>query len=152
MNTSILIVCKGNICRSPIAEGLLRKKAALSGKSVYIDSAGTGHWHIGKAPDPRAIDVAQKNDVDIQDLRARQVEYADLDRFDQIYTMDEDNLSRVRAMAVTERQFKKIQPLSSVVSSNESEVVDPYKGGQKDFESVFTYLDTLTTALISTLT
>ena len=98
MNTrpSVLFVCLGNICRSPLAEAAFRKEAEDAGLDVEIDSAGTGHWHAGKPPDPRAQAIALANGIDISHYRARQLEAADFARFSHIFAMDYDNLAPSR--------------------------------------------------------
>mgnify|MGYP001384016747 FL=1 len=95
---SVLFVCLGNICRSPSAEGVFRQLAAEQGllESLHIDSCGTGNWHIGKAPDARATAAAERRGVDIAELRARQIQAEDLDRFDYVLVMDRSNLADVR--------------------------------------------------------
>ncbi|MEM6408090.1 MAG: low molecular weight protein-tyrosine-phosphatase [Pseudomonadota bacterium] len=93
----ILVVCFGNICRSPLAEGLLRMRAAEAGLSVYVDSAGTGSWHVGNPPDPRAIVAARVHGFEISDQRARKLRAEDFTAFDQILVMDEQNLVDVLA-------------------------------------------------------
>jgi protein-tyrosine phosphatase len=105
------MVCLGNICRSPLAHGILENLAASEGLNWHIDSAGTGNWHIGQAPDPRSIAVAQKMGVDISIQRARQFEPADFNRFDYILVMDDQNLKNVVALAQTEEEKKKVRLL-----------------------------------------
>ena len=98
MTPSVLFVCLGNICRSPLAEGIFRRMAAEQGVEVEIDSAGTGDWHLGHAPDHRAQAVADKNGLDISALRARLVTPEDFRRFDHIVAMDASNLANLEAM------------------------------------------------------
>ena len=107
----ILMVCLGNICRSPLAEGIMQHLAKENGLDWDVDSAGTGNWHIGQAPDPRSIAVAQKMGVDISIQRARQFEPADFNRFDYILVMDDQNLKNVVALAQTEEEKKKVRLL-----------------------------------------
>ncbi len=97
--TAILFVCLGNICRSPLAEGILRHRIEAAGLSaaVSVDSAGTASWHTGKSPDPRSIAVAARNGIDLTSQRARQVAPADFTRFDMVLAMDADNLTELRA-------------------------------------------------------
>ncbi len=145
----ILIVCKGNICRSPIADGLLRKKfAARNLHEVYVDSCGTGHWHIGKHPDLRAIEVAKEHGLDISALRSRQFQQTDFAQFDYIYTMDEENRARVLSMATSDSDQEKVIPITIFSSQGKSRVSDPYHHGQDQFEQVFQELDQITSALV----
>src|SRR5690606_23455860 len=95
--TKILFVCLGNICRSPLAEGILKSKVDPS--KVFVDSAGTGHWHVGKSPDERSISIAKSNEIDITDQRGRQFSARDFDEFDLIYVMDNSNREDVLALA-----------------------------------------------------
>ncbi len=95
---SILFVCLGNICRSPIAEGIARKLIEQHNHSITVDSAGTGHWHIGEAPCPHSIQVAKNHDVDISGLRARQVKKVDFTTFDLIVALDQSNYRDLKTM------------------------------------------------------
>src|SRR5690348_15769529 len=94
----ILFVCLGNICRSPLAEGAMRAAAGKAGLAVEVDSAGTGDWHAGKAPDRRAIATAARHGIDISGLRARQVSPDDFERFDHLIALDRKNLDDLRLM------------------------------------------------------
>ena len=107
----ILLVCLGNICRSPLAHGILEHLANTEGLSWEIDSAGTGDWHIGHPPDSRSVSVARKMGVDISNQRARQFEQADFNRFDYILVMDDQNLKNVLALAQTDEDKQKVQLL-----------------------------------------
>ena len=107
----ILLVCLGNICRSPLAHGILEHLANAEGLGWEIDSAGTGDWHIGHSPDSRSIAVARKMGVDISEQRARQFEQADFKRFDHILVMDDQNLKNVVALAQTEEEKQKVRLL-----------------------------------------
>ena len=131
---SILFVCLGNICRSPLAEAAFRAEVERLGLAANVDSAGTGDWHRGHPPDRRAIAAAGRNGVDISHLRARQVRADDFDRFDHIVALDRQNL----------RDLKRLQPPGSKaqlsllldhVDGREGEpVADPYYGGDEDFD------------------
>ena len=133
----MLFVCLGNICRSPTAEGVLRHKlqqAGLAGR-VTVDSAGTGAWHVGKAPDPRTRAAAAQRGYRLDELRARQVEAEDFRRFDLILAMDRDNL----------RELQRLRPSAGGAELDlflrrcglaEHEVPDPYYGGEAGFERV----------------
>lgn len=133
----ILFVCLGNICRSPLAEGIMLHLKEKHGLSMEIDSAGTSAYHAGEAPDRRTISNARKNGVDLSSLRARQFSAADLDQFDRIYVMDKNNLRNVLALAKTESQREKVALFLDIMEPTGHEVPDPYYGTEADFERVF---------------
>jgi len=134
------MVCLGNICRSPLAEGILKSK--VDSDLVYVDSAGTGGWHIGELPDARSIDVARVNGLDISDQKCRKFIEQDFDDFDWIYVMDKSNLSDVLAMADSPlKQSKVIMILNELEPGANEEVPDPYYGGANGFQHVFGLLD-----------
>ncbi len=134
----VLFVCLGNICRSPLAEGIMLHLKEKHNLKVDIDSAGTAGYHIGEAPDKRTITNAKKNGVDLSALRARQFKASDLDIFDHIYVMDQNNLKNVLALAKDHHQKSKVCLfLNSVYPDKDLEVPDPYYGTEKDFEDVF---------------
>jgi len=138
--TKILMVCLGNICRSPLAEGILRHK--LDRDHFEIDSAGTGNWHVGDAPDRRSVAVAQKYDIDISGLRGRQFTSIDYMDFDYIYVMDASNLSNVLALAPQEEDKRKVSMiLEEVFPGERVDVPDPYYGESDGFERVYQMLD-----------
>ena len=138
--TKILMVCLGNICRSPLAEGILKSKTDPS--KVLVESAGTGHWHVGKTPDVRSIDIASKNDIDITDQRGRQFTVQDFDRYDWIYVMDNSNKDDVLALAQTEEHRNKVKLILNEIFHGENvDVPDPYYGGPTGFTHVFDMLD-----------
>jgi protein-tyrosine phosphatase len=137
----VLMVCLGNICRSPMAEGILEDLVQKANLDWQIDSAGTGAWHIGEQPDQRAIAVCAGRGIDIRRQRARQIAYADLDQFDLILTMDAENHSHVLSMSRTEVQRRKIQPIMSYGERRSGSVPDPYFDGS--FEEVFDLLHDL---------
>jgi protein-tyrosine phosphatase len=139
----ILMVCLGNICRSPLAEGILRTKLD---EQFHVDSAGTGPWHIGKAPDKRSISVAQKYGIDISTQRARQFSAKDFDDFDLILVMDASNYSDVLAMAQTENQQKKVRLILG-----DRDVPDPYFGEDDGFEEVYQLLQEATDEIVKEL-
>lgn len=139
----ILMVCLGNICRSPMAEGILRQKANERGLAVHVDSAGTGDYHIGEAPDHRAISTAGKYGVDISRLSARQFTVSDFDSFDRIFVMDQSNLRNVLALATSEAQRAKVELLlDAVYPGEEMEVPDPWFGSLEGFDRCFEMLET----------
>lgn len=134
----ILFVCLGNICRSPLAEGILLHLKEKHQLTIEIDSAGTSNYHIGEAPDPRTIANAKKNGIDLSFLRARQFHINDFESFDKIYVMDKSNFNNVIAMAKNIDHENKVELfLNSVYPNKNLEVPDPYYGTEKDFESVF---------------
>ena len=139
----ILMVCLGNICRSPLAEGILRTKLD---EQFHVDSAGTGPWHIGKAPDKRSISVAQKYGIDISTQRARQFSAKDFDDFDLILVMDASNYSDVLAMAQTENQQKKVRLILG-----DRDVPDPYFGEDDGFEEWYQLLQEATDEIVKEL-
>jgi len=140
MSVKILMVCLGNICRSPLAEGILASK--LPKDKFKIDSAGTGSWHIGKQPDQRSIATAQKNGLDISDQRARQFKTTDFEKFDYIFVMDNSNYDDVIAMAKTDVHKAKVDLILNELFPGENvDVPDPYYGSQFGFDSVYQMLD-----------
>ncbi|MFD2890911.1 low molecular weight protein-tyrosine-phosphatase [Flavobacterium chuncheonense] len=138
--TKILMVCLGNICRSPLAEGILKSK--LPKTKFLVDSAGTGGWHAGELPDKRSIAIAKKYSIDLTDQRARQFKKSDFETFDYIYVMDASNYSNVINLASNEAQKSKVKLILNEVFPNKNiEVPDPYYGGDSSFENVFQMLD-----------
>lgn len=134
------MVCLGNICRSPLAEGILKSK--LFRANVVIDSAGTGAYHIDQKPDSRSIAVAKINGVDITDQRARKFLVEDFDVFDIIYVMDNANYRDVIEMARNEDDILKVKMILNEVFPNENlDVPDPYLGGDFGFKNVYNMLD-----------
>lgn len=147
---NILIVCKGNICRSPIAHGLLDKKAKENNLSLFIDSAGTGHWHVGKLPDRRSIEVAHQNGLDITYQRARQFQKEDFERFDVIYVMDHQNKKKLIEMTDCPIHLSKMELIMDVSSDSENDIVpDPFHDGKENFHQVYRVLDHVTDQIIS---
>ncbi len=147
---SILMVCLGNICRSPLAEGLMRSK--LNFTKFMVDSAGTSGGHKGEAPDQRSITVASKNGLDISKQQSRKLVEQDLENFDHIFVMDESNLMDVCAIATTDVQREKIKKILEVPFPGESlDVPDPYYGGDQGFTNVYNMLDQATDAIAKQL-
>ena len=149
----VLFVCMGNICRSPTAEGVFRKLVDDAGLAdrIQIDSCGTGDWHVGKAPDSRAIAASRKRGIDISSLRARQVVVEDLATFDYVVAMDQDNLSRLQAMRPHSDGKTPALFLSYARDSTESEVPDPYYGGAQGFEHVLDLIEAAGEGLLVTI-
>ncbi|MGE0569085.1 MAG: low molecular weight protein-tyrosine-phosphatase [Bacteroidia bacterium] len=134
----ILFVCLGNICRSPLAEGIMLHLNEKHDLSLTIDSAGTAGYHIGEAPDPRTIKNARENGVDLRALRARQFKEEDFTTFDRIFVMDKSNLRNVLSLANTEAERNKVDLLLNLSHPGKNlEVPDPYYGGEKGFQEVF---------------
>jgi protein-tyrosine phosphatase len=132
-HTAVLFVCLGNICRSPLAEAAFRKAAEDAGLDLTIDSAGTGHWHVGNPPDPRAQDTALKHGIDISHLRDRQVERSDFTRFSHIFALDHDNLAMLEARAPADATAEIALLLDCVKGREGTAVADPYYGGEELF-------------------
>lgn len=141
------MVCLGNICRSPLAEGLLASK--LPKDKFIVDSAGTGHWHVGKQPDSRSIAVAKLNGLDISTQKGRLFSQQDFEEFDYIYVMDGSNYKDVLDMANTDAQKSKVKLILNELFPGENvDVPDPYFGMPNGFETVYRMLDE-TTAIIA---
>lgn len=139
MSKKILMVCLGNICRSPLAEGILRAKLP---ESFVIDSAGTGGWHAGEQPDKRSIQTARERGIDITRQRARKFKKTDFEDFDYIYVMDNTNYKDVVSQAESENHKNKVQLiLEEIFPGEKVDVPDPYYDGQDGFEKVFDMLD-----------
>jgi protein-tyrosine phosphatase len=138
----ILMVCLGNICRSPLAEGIMQDKIRQRNLHGWeVDSAGTGNWHAGEQPDPRSIRTAQKHGIDITAQRARQFSRRDFKRFDLILAMDQSNLHNLRQLADTEADRLRLRLiLEAAYPGNIREVPDPY-WDDNGFEAVFQMLD-----------
>ncbi|MFH6970724.1 low molecular weight protein-tyrosine-phosphatase [Flavobacterium petrolei] len=140
MSVKILMVCLGNICRSPLAEGILAAK--LTNEKFKVDSAGTGSWHIGHSPDERSIAVAKKNKISISHQKGRQFSSKDFEEFDYIYVMDSSNYKNVTALAQNQNQVEKVQLILNELFPNENvDVPDPYFGLPNGFEIVYNMLD-----------
>jgi protein-tyrosine phosphatase len=134
----VLMVCLGNICRSPLAEGILKSKS----KNIIVDSAGTAGYHIGNKPDIRSIEIARKYNLDISDQRARQFNTNDFNIYDKIYAMDNDNYSRIISLAENQKEIDKVDLILNESYPNQyKSVPDPYYGGEKGFENIFHLLN-----------
>jgi protein-tyrosine phosphatase len=140
MHINILMVCLGNICRSPLAEGIMASK--LPKDKFNVDSAGTGSWHIGHSPDPRSISTAKKNKLDISKQKGRQFNINDFATYDYIYVMDKSNYDDVIELAQTSEQKNKVQIILNELYPNENvDVPDPYFGMPNGFEIVYNMLN-----------
>ena len=136
----VLMVCLGNICRSPLAEGILQSK--INADTIFVDSAGTGAYHIGNLPDKRSIEVARKYGINITNQRARKFTVKDFDNFDFIYPMDESNYRNIIALARDTADKAKVKMILNEVYPNKNlSVPDPYYGGKQGFENVYKMLD-----------
>jgi protein-tyrosine phosphatase len=138
MRLSVLFVCLGNICRSPLAEAAFRAEAERLGLDVEIDSAGTGDWHIGHPPDRRAAAVALRNGLDKSGLRARQVSAEDFRRFDHIVALDVQNLADLAAMRPADGKAELSLLLDHVPGREGEAVADPYYGEDAHFDIAWT--------------
>jgi protein-tyrosine phosphatase len=145
---AILFVCLGNICRSPLAEGAMRVAAQRAGLDVMLDSAGTGHWHVGNPPDPRAIAVAAQNGVDISGLRARQVAREDFTRFTHVFALDDDNLRGLHQVAPAGSTAETALLLDMVTGREGQAVADPYYGGDEGFAETWRDVTAAAEALV----
>lgn len=145
----ILMVCLGNICRSPLAHGLLRKKSAVNSLNFEVDSAGTSGFHVGEAPDPRMRETAKRFGLNIDDLKSRQFVRSDFNEFDLIYSMDKSNYSNIIALASSESDKAKVKLiLNESNPGSDLEVPDPYYGGDQGFIDVYNMLDLATDKII----
>ena len=143
------MVCLGNICRSPLAEGILKHKVRQNGLDWTVDSAGTGFWHTGELPDRRSITVARKYGIDITDQRARQFQPADFERFDRILVMDTQNRRDVLRHARHDEHRAKVQLILDYLYPGQDESVpDPYYD-DNGFEEVFDMLDQACSAFVN---
>lgn len=142
------MVCLGNICRSPLAEGILKSK--VDQNKVFVDSAGTGPWHVGNKPDSRSIEVARKHQLDITNQQGRQFSEKDYDNFDYIFVMDTSNRENVLALARTDSDKNKVHLILDELFPNENvDVPDPYYGGGQGFENVYQMLDQACDSIVS---
>lgn len=140
MKTRVLMVCLGNICRSPLAEGILKSK--VDADKVYVDSAGTSNYHVGDSPDERSVSIARKNELDITYQRGRQFSVQDFDEFDKIFVMDMSNYHDVISLARTEEDRNKVSLILNEIFPGENvEVPDPYHGGHDGFHKVYEMLN-----------
>jgi protein-tyrosine phosphatase len=148
---AILFVCLGNICRSPLAEAAFRAEAERAGLAAHIDSAGTGDWHVGSPPDPRAQAIARRHGMDISYYRGRQVGPEDFRRFTHIFALDAENLRNLRRIAPDGHRAH-LSLLMDMVPGRAGEGVrDPYFGGNEGFDETWRDVTAAARALIAML-
>lgn len=146
----ILMVCLGNICRSPLAEGILVSK--VDSYKVHVDSAGTAAYHVGNAPDKRSVEVAIKHGIDITQQRARKFTVSDFNNFDIIYAMDLSNYKNIISLARSIEDEQKVKLiLNELRPRQDQSVPDPYYGGSQGFENVYQMLDEACTIIADKL-
>ena len=133
------MVCLGNICRSPLAEGILKNKA--KNHDLIVDSAGTANYHVGKSPDIRSIEIAKKHGIDIKNQIARQFTKNDFNNFDIIYAMDKKNYQDIVQQASNNIQKQKVKLILNEINLDIDSVPDPYYGGENGFNKVYEMLD-----------
>ncbi len=141
MDIKILMICLGNICRSPMAEGIMKAKIKEHKLKWKVDSAGTSSWHAGDKPDKRAIATSKANGVDISDQRSRAFTPADFSEYNVIFVMDESNQRDIVEMALTERQGKRVKLLLEYAEMDMKSVPDPFYGEEKGFQATFDLLN-----------
>ena len=149
MKKKVLMVCLGNICRSPLAEGIFKAKADPD--LFEVDSAGTAGYHVGHPPDPRSVEIAKKYQIDISQQRCRKFIAEDFLHFDHIFVMDYENYRNVINLAPDESYLEKVKLLLEGSGSSMEEVPDPYYGGAEGFETVFRLIDQACERLIREL-
>ncbi|MFA5973536.1 MAG: low molecular weight protein-tyrosine-phosphatase [Lentimicrobiaceae bacterium] len=148
----ILMVCLGNICRSPMAEGIMRAKIEKYKLSAEVDSAGFESFHTGDAPDFRATKVMKKHGIDISGQRARLFRKSDFDTFDRIYVMDSGNFQDVKSAAQNPDQMLKVDYIMNTSYPGRNKPVpDPYYGGNEGFEKTYQMLDEVTEQIVKEL-
>tara|TARA_Y100000385_G_scaffold184317_1_gene190385 strand:+ start:467 stop:919 length:453 start_codon:yes stop_codon:yes gene_type:complete len=144
------MVCLGNICRSPIAQGILEEKSKESNVNIYVDSAGTSGWHTGSIPDLRSINVAKKYNIDISYQKARKFSTFDFKEFDKIYVMDTSNYRELMRLCSNEKECNKVELiLKKIDPENNPSVPDPYYGEEDGFEKIFILLENACSKIIS---
>ena len=150
MATKVLMVCLGNICRSPLAEGILKSK--VDSKHVKVDSSGTSAYHQGELPDQRSIDIANLNSIDITDQRSRPFLKSDFEEFDYIYVMDASNYKNVCELTDKPEYLKKVKMIMNArFESLDIEVPDPYHDSINGFKNVYEMLDEACTVIANKL-
>lgn len=150
MGRRVLFVCLGNICRSPLAEGVMRHLADQAGIALEVASAGTGGWHVGEAPDRRSHEVARRHGVSLDGQRARKIEREDFSRFDLIVAMDAENMADLEALR-PKRSEARLARLRDWDPLGGGDVPDPYYGGEQGFEDVYAMVERSCGALLGEL-
>jgi len=150
MKPAVLFVCLGNICRSPLAEGVFRAELVRRGLDgqVEVDSCGTGGWHVGESPDPRSVEVGLDHQVDIESQRSRQLSPEDYERFDWLVAMDRENERVVRQRAPRQASCRIVTMMAFHPGGGREDVPDPYYGGPGGFETVYGLLEAAAPALL----
>jgi len=146
----ILIVCLGNICRSPLAQGVLQQKCEIAGLDVKVESAGTSGYHVGESPHKYAVQVAQENSIDISAYSSTVFKAADFDHFDFIYAMDHNNYLDIKKMSSDKWNESKIDLfLNALYPGKNEEMPDPWYGGYEDFKQVYRLIDEASECIIA---
>ena len=147
----VLFVCLGNICRSPLAEAAFRREAERAGLEVETDSAGTGDWHVGEPPDPRAQATAKEHGIDISGYRGRQVTARDFAEYDLVLAMDHENLANLEKLRLDDARADLALLLDEVEGRGGEAVADPYFGGDEGFATTWSDVSTAARALVERL-
>ncbi|WP_339653613.1 low molecular weight protein-tyrosine-phosphatase [uncultured Maribacter sp.] len=142
---NVLMVCLGNICRSPLAEGILKSK--VNSTYTFVDSAGTAGYHIGNPPDHRSIKIAQDYGIDISNQNCRKFAISDFDTFDLIYVMDKSNYKDILSLARNNLDAQKVKLLLSEINLKNEEVPDPYHDSDDGFKKVYIMIDKACTVI-----
>lgn len=152
-SVAVCFVCLGNICRSPTAEGVMRRQVQEAGlaETVAIDSAGTGNWHLGEAPDARAQQAAKARGYDLSALRARQIEAVDFERFDLVLAMDAANLAELHKRCPPQHREKVRLLMEFASDPSARDIADPYFGGAQGFEQVLDQCENACRGLLGSL-
>ena len=146
----VLMVCLGNICRSPLAQGILERKSKENNTNIYVDSAGTAGWHVGSSPDLRSINIAKKNKIDISNQKARKFSTYDFKEFDKIFVMDNSNYRDLIRLCSNQKECNKIQLILKNIDPEKSpSVPDPYYGKENGFENIYRLLEKACSKIIS---
>ncbi|MBB6448955.1 protein-tyrosine phosphatase [Geomicrobium halophilum] len=145
---NVLFVCLGNICRSPMAEAVFRQKVSESGlaEDIHIESAGTGHWHIGNPPHEGTLDILSEKEINADGLIARQVEKEDLDKFDIVVAMDAENLGSIQTLRKPNQKVEVVRLLDFAEQAEDNDVPDPYFTG--NFDDVYDMIETACESLL----
>lgn len=146
----ILFVCTGNICRSPTADAVARQRIAAAGLDWHVDSAGTGGWHVGEAPDDRAVAAGAARGYDLSELQAREVDPADFIRFDHVIAMDHSHQRFLRRMPGADRGAR-VSLMMAWAGEPDGDVPDPYYGGEDGFDAVLDMIESAVDGLIARL-